>query len=156
MMQNRIWFGVLLLILFTGCGDNKKNAVPLVDNLPQQSSSVLQSDDVEDDLNAKNVLDYRGLYSGALPSANGMLNEVTLQIADSTYIITEKSASGEIVRKRGKYVWNDIGTTISLIEQDERISFFVSENSLFILDKDGNRILGTDKVEYQLTKKNNK
>ncbi|WP_417362655.1 copper resistance protein NlpE N-terminal domain-containing protein [Galbibacter sp.] len=120
----------------------------------QQASQNLPIGD-----NSQNSLDWNGVYRGLLPCADcpGILMELELN-TDLTYKLSYQyqEATPEVFTEKGVFEWNDSGSKITLIEDDQsnHRRFQVGENQLFSLDGDGNRITG-ELAEMYILKKNN-
>lgn len=97
--------------------------------------------------NSQNSLDWSGVYRGLLPCADceGILTELELH-TDLTYKLSYQyqGASPEVISQSGVFKWNDAGSKITLIGEDQQVerSYLVGENQLFSLDGQGNRITG--------------
>jgi heat shock protein HslJ len=146
-----------LFFLVVSCAKKDKNET--TDTRVVDSTEVV----VNDDHNAKNSLDYIGVYEGILPCADCEGIETILQLEnDESYILNTiylvktkhinktKKSNNEV---RGVYTWNDAGNTIVLsgIENAPN-QFFVGENYLTQLDMDGNKIEGDLAEKYVLQK----
>lgn len=149
---------VTLFFLVLSCAKKDKNET--TDTMVVDSTEVV----VNDDHNARNSLDYMGVYEGILPCADCEGIETILQLEnDESYILNTiylvktkhinktKKSNNEV---RGVYTWNDAGNTIVLsgIENAPN-QFFVGENYLIQLDMDGNKIEGDLAEKYVLQKK---
>lgn len=88
---------------------------------------------------AQIALDYAGTYKGVLDL--GTPDSVTVTLKENSYTVSTKAAQGEgsIRRTLGKYSWNEEGNTITLEGVEDYNRFFVAENALILLDKDGNK-----------------
>ncbi|MFN2373271.1 MAG: copper resistance protein NlpE N-terminal domain-containing protein [Cyclonatronaceae bacterium] len=106
--------------------------------------------------NAANSLDWHGTYTGVLPCADceGISTTLTLN-ADETYHLISVylgREDGEF-HSRGTFSWNEAGNTVRLIDIDSGSGLYlVTENRLFYLDTDGNRITGDLAGRYILQK----
>lgn len=121
----------------------------------EQSASEEMSDEFYDMHNARIALDYVGSYSGVLPCADceGIRTEVIL--VDESQFIRKTQYIGQddmVFEESGIYTWDEAGNTITLEGADEPNQYFVSENRIFHLDKDGNRIEGELAEKYILKK----
>ena len=111
----------------------------------EQSASEEMPPEFYDMHNARIALDYVGSYSGVLPCADceGIRTEVIL--VDESQFIRKTQYVGQdnmVFEESGIYTWDEAGNTITLEGADEPNQYFVSENRIFHLDKDGNRIEG--------------
>ena len=120
------------------------------------NSSNTNTDNVH---NARNSLDYDGIYRGVLPCADceGINSTVYLN-RDNTFKITETYVGkGEnSFDTSGTFSWNKAGNTITLKtpNSSEKRSYFVGENTLTQLDQTGNKIEGNLAANYILSKDN--
>jgi heat shock protein HslJ len=109
--------------------------------------------------NAKNSLDYIGMYKGVVPCADCEGIETTLWLDYNNFVLItnylgkKSKAESEF---RGSYIWNNEGNTIILkgIENAPN-HYFVGENYLKQLDMDRNKIEGDLAEKYMLQKKSN-
>ena len=103
--------------------------------------------------NARNALDWMGVYRGVLPCADceGIETVIILR-GDGNYTSQSKylGRSDEIFSSQGRIEWNAAGHTITLPEQDVR--YFVAENRLIHLARDGSHIQGALASQYTLNK----
>ena len=117
------------------------------------------NENIDNAHNAKNSLDYDGIYRGVLPCADceGIKSTVYLN-RDSTFKITETYVGkGEnSFDTSGTFSWNKAGNTITLktANASENRSYFVGENTLTQLDQSGNKISGNLAANYILSKDN--
>ncbi len=121
----------------------------------EQSASEEMPPEFYDMHNARIALDYVGTYSGVLPCADceGIRTEVIL--VDESQFIRKTQYVGQddmVFEESGIYTWDEAGNTITLEEADEPNQYFVSENRIFHLDMDGNRIEGELEEMYILKK----
>lgn len=124
----------------------------------QPDSATLQGSDtvtvVDDEHNAMNSLDYKGVYKGILPTASGSGMDVMIELADSTYNkkILYVGKGDKAFYTKGAYSWNKEGNTITLEGEEKPNQYFVGENTLTQLDVDGNKIKGEIEEDYILRK----
>jgi len=143
-----------LFFLVLSCAKKDKNET--TDTMVVDSTEVV----VNDDHNAKNSLDYMGMYQGILPCADCEGIETSLLLEDdknyllkTNYLGKKNSATKEV---RGVYSWNKEGNTIILAGVENAPNrYFVGENYLKQLDMDGNEIEGDLAERYVLQKKSN-
>lgn len=150
MFKQSVTKGLALMavwLLVTGC-DNAAKQTP--SDTPAQS--VIQSGDTAH--NARISLDWAGTYQGMLPCADceAINTKVTLN-ADSSYQLEQVyvGKSAQVFTEQGRFNWSDAGNTV-LLEADDPVQFFVAENQLFMLDKQGKRIEGDLAARYRLEK----
>lgn len=107
-----------------------------------------------DEHNAKNSLDYIGIYKGFLPCADCEAIETTIALNEDSYIkeTVYKGKSNEVFKETGKYTWNEAGNTITLSGSEAPNQYFVGEGMLFHLDADGNRVEGDLADSYRLSR----
>jgi len=108
--------------------------------------------------NARLSLDYYGTYHGVLPCGDCEGIEITIQLMEDSRFtkITQylgKSKS-EKFRAEGKFEWDKSGFVVQFIGLDFPNKYFVGENILFQLDREGKRITGDMASEYILRKIN--
>ena len=108
--------------------------------------------------NSKNSLDWEGTYEGTLPCADceGIKTTLTL-FSDGTFKRTQEylGKNGTPFTDNGKFEWNEAGSVISLIDNNDNQKYKVGENQLFHLDNTGNQIKGNLSEKYILSKTNN-
>ncbi|ELR66269.1 Lipoprotein [Photobacterium marinum] len=124
----------------------------VTENQPQ----VEQLISVDNAHNARNSLDWNGVYHGILPCADCSGIETTLELRfDGTYMLNEKylgKKDGEF-KTEGKFNWNAAGNAIAVpSDSEDAVRYFVAENQLFRLDKDGLRVTGELADAYTLKK----
>ncbi|PSU30510.1 copper resistance protein NlpE [Photobacterium lutimaris] len=105
---------------------------------------------------ARNALDWDGTYTGILPCADceGIKTELIVK-KDGTFILTEVylGKEGNAFEYEGSFNWNTAGNTIALPGAgDGAVQYFVGENQLFRLDREGNRVEGDLASHYVLRK----
>ncbi|MGX9985684.1 copper resistance protein NlpE N-terminal domain-containing protein [Soonwooa purpurea] len=145
-----------------------KNALKKLRNISLLSVSIITlsltsckstpKSSFSDEHNAKNSLDYNGIYNGVLPCADcdGIATSVYIN-KDNTYVLKQnyQGKSTTTILEEGSYSWNNEGNTITLkpkTKNGQTLKFFISENRIFMLDQDGKRITGSLKDHYTLTK----
>ena len=135
------------------CGGNTQK------NQEEDKASVSEFSDIAkqvsgDEHNAKNSLDYKGVYSGTTPAADCPGIKVVITLSDSTYTKTMEyiDRAGKATEEKGKYVWNEKGNTITLEGASAPNQYFVGENTLTQLDMEGNKITGDLAEKYILKK----
>ena len=133
------------------CGGNaqkNQDEKPAVDEFSEIAKNV------NDGHNAKNSLDYKGVYTGKVPTASGEGMIVSVTIEDSTYVKTiEYVGKKDKFEEKGKYTWNAEGNTVILDGvKDSPNKYFVGENTLTQLDMEGNKITGELADQYILKK----
>jgi len=110
---------------------------------------------IADTHTAKNSLDYKGTYKGALPCADCDSIAVSLTLGDSDYTKTDtyhKNGKTSSFESKGTYSWDANGNIISLDGTDAPNKYFVGENYLTQLDINGNEITGDFAAMYVLKK----
>lgn len=148
-MKKLFIVAIAATLALVACGNKNKQ---VQDDKSVQDTSVLQQ--AVDSHNAKNSLDYKGTYTGRIPSASGEGILVAITLGDSTYVkkieyVNKKNSASE---EKGTYTWNEAGNTITLKGSDAPNQYFVGENTLSQLDMDGNTITG-DLAEMYILKK---
>lgn len=112
---------------------------------------------VDDKHNAMNSLDYQGTYSGTIPAADcpGIKVVITLN-PDNTYIKTSEflETKEKPTKEEGKYTWNESGNIVTLQGAEAPNQCFVGENTLSLLDIEGNKMTGPNAESYILIKLN--
>jgi uncharacterized lipoprotein NlpE involved in copper resistance len=135
--------------LMYSCGGNTQKPQEQVE---QVVSEITQTVDMH---NPKNSLDYKGTYTGKVPTAGGDGMLVTIELGENTY--TRKTEyvnrKHEVFEEKGNFTWNVAGNTITLEGiKDSPNKYFVESNALVQLDMDGNRITG-DLADMYILKK---
>jgi len=109
--------------------------------------------------NARNALDWAGVYRGVLPCADcpGIDIAVVLR-ADGTYVEQTKyrERGDAVFIAEGAFAWNAAGSAVALAEAGaggQTVQYFVAENRLIRLALDGSRIGGALADRYVLEKK---
>lgn len=142
----------LIAAMFQGCSSCNKNSP-----LKEGETVITKTTVVTDGHNSRNSLDYWGTYRGTIPCADcdGIQMKITLN-RDGSYIFHSTylgKPSRQEVEARGTYTWNSAGNTITLSGiTDSPSQFRVGENTLTMLDMEGNRITGDLADQYILKK----
>ncbi len=146
--MNKLIFILITAIVILGMSCGRQST--------EQSESEEMPPEFYDMHNARIALDYVGSYSGVLPCADceGIVTEVIL-VDESQFIRkTQYLGHGEMIfEETGIYTWGEAGNTITLEGADEPNRYFVSENRIFHLDMDGNKIEG-ELADMYILKKN--
>jgi heat shock protein HslJ len=119
-------------------------------------SKTTKSTMTTDSHNSQNSLDWDGIYGGTLPCADceGIQKTIYLN-KDLTYKLKIKylGKQDSATEYTGKFTWNSQGNTITFNDEGgQTSSYFVGENALTELDKDGNKMAGELANKYILTK----
>lgn len=120
----------------------------------RQAAANAEQGIVPDTHNARNSLDWIGTYEGMLPCADcqGILLKITLN-EDGTFTKTvaylEKS---DIFIVQGTFTWDETGNIVVLNDKGSLEMLRIGENTLTILDHDGNAMTGESAESYVLTK----
>lgn len=153
-MKTKIATLLILSLLIVSCA--KKEKEEATQEIVADSTEIV----VNDEHNAKNSLDYIGMYQGVVPCADCEGIETLLTLEDETnyvlktnYLGKKKISTNEV---RGVYSWNEAGNTIILSGIENAPNrYFVGENYLKQLDMDGNKIEGDLAESYVFQKKSN-
>lgn len=147
--MKKLLFMIAAVGLLYSCGGNKpKEEKASVDEFSEIAKNVTDAH------NAKNSLDYKGTYTGKLPTASGEGMVVSITLSDSSFVkVTEYVGKKNKFEEKGKYTWNKEGNTVTLEGvKDAPSKYFVGENTLTQLDMDGNKITG-DMADMYILKK---
>lgn len=144
---------MLLVVFFFALSCNKKDTTEADNETLNDSTEVVMNDDH----NAKNSLDYIGIYQGIVPCADCEGIETNLHLEDdknyvlkTKYLGKKEATTNEL---RGIYSWSKEGNTITLSGNEKGASqYFVGENFLKQLDLKGNKIEGDLAEKYVLQK----
>ncbi|HQV35060.1 MAG TPA: copper resistance protein NlpE N-terminal domain-containing protein [Flavobacterium sp.] len=144
-----------IAILFFSVGCTKKTKTEATNEILNDSTTII----VIDEHNAKNSLDYIGMYKGIVPCADCEGIETILNLRDeSNFVLTTHylgKKDSKINELKGTYTWNKEGNTVVLSGIENGPSqYFVSENYLTQLDLEGNKITGDLASKYVLEKQN--
>lgn len=130
-----------------GCGNQKSR---------NQPKSEEKESRVPDMHTSQIALDFVGVYKGIVPCADCEGIETTIELkADETFEVKTVylGKSDEVFTVSGHYHWNDDGRSIHLhgVESGSPY-YFVGENQLIQLDREGSRITGELAERYVLKK----
>lgn len=147
-----------IILLTLSCQQNSKKEDIIVDDemFEDMNEETILEEDFADSHTSQNSLDYWGTYSGILPCADCEGIELIIELnPDFTY--TKKTnylgkGNDKAIETSGTYSWNEAGNTITLAGEEAPNQYFVGENILFHLDRDGNRITGDLAEKYTLNK----
>lgn len=138
------------------CGGN---AQKVKEGEVEEKASISEFEEIaqgmEDEHSARNSLDYQGTYTGKIPAASAPGINIVITLSDSTYVKTSEfeGKKDSKYENKGKYVWNEAGNTITLLDSDrDPDQYFVGENTLIMLDMEGKRIAG-DLAEMYIFRK---
>jgi uncharacterized lipoprotein NlpE involved in copper resistance len=119
------------------------------------SGSCLSNKMIDKDHNARNSLDWDGVYTGTIPSASGPGIDVRLRLNnDQSFELNYKylDRTGSPVNWTGSFKWDDTGSIITLDVIDAPPHYRVAQNKLTQLDMKGKRISGKLADNYVLNK----
>ncbi len=150
------WLPVTALLLVSGCATPGADSTQLPPApQPAQTEAGASAElpyNPDPAHNARNALDWAGIYHGVLPCADcpGIDTVVTLTM-DGTFRLQTRYVDRDerVFEERGEFTWNDAGNTVTLPGAQGR-SFFVGENHLVQLAQDGSRITGELADNYLL------
>jgi len=145
--MKKLFIVVAAISLMYSCGGNMQKTNEQVKDEPTAQ--------VVDEHNAKNSLDYKGTYKGEIPAADAPGIIISITLSDNTYVKTMKyvDRGDKTFEEKGDYTWNAEGNTIKLMgAKDSPDQYFVGENTLTMLDMDGNKITG-DMADLYILKK---
>ena len=109
--------------------------------------------------NARNSLDWAGIYTGVIPSAGGDGIDVKITLTtDETYTVEYQyiGKGDDIFTSTGTFSWKPDGNTIILDNEGEDgfpPYYKLGENTLTHLDLEGNIITGDLADDYVLKKR---
>jgi uncharacterized lipoprotein NlpE involved in copper resistance/heat shock protein HslJ len=122
----------------------------------QTEKAAKTEDSLADSHNAKNSLDYIGIYKGILPCADcqGLNTEIAINENNTFSIKTKYEGKGnKTFELKGNFIWNKAGNVIILRDvKNAPNKYFVGENTLTQLDMSGKKITGSLADEYILSK----
>lgn len=151
-------FGILLAVAFlASCGSSKKEENATNGEVEVATEEVVVSTDTlvsPDKSNAQSALDYEGTYEGIIPSASGSGIKIVINLTGKNYTKDESyvGVKNSDTHTSGTYTWNDAGNVITLQNDEKPNQYFVGENTLTMLNMDGQKVTGDIGKEYILHK----
>lgn len=159
-MKKVLFIAAIAALAFSACGNKTKNDTEAaIDRASDKVENAADKavDGAKDLMhNAKSSLDFYGEYEGTIPAADAPGIKTTIKLnKDNTY--TRKMVfvdrKDNIPEEKGNFTWNADGNIITLNGAKEANKYFVSENRLYALDTNGQRITGDLADKYILKKK---
>lgn len=146
----KILITILSLFFFVAC-----NTVTTADDEAKALKNVEQreADNPESLHTTENAVDWHGVYGGSL-EINGERQNVSLTLDLDNSWHGKFGAAGSEYNESGTFTWIENGSVVQL-EGVEYLpgKFFVGENFISQLEKDGHRIMDDLDGIYTLTKK---
>src|SRR5690606_9515171 len=102
-------------------------------------------------------VDWAGVYEGVIPCADcpGIEHRLTLEPSGTYQLVTRYLERSPAPRRvKGRFTWNEAGSTIQLDQASYGLRFQVGENRLWMLDPAGERISGPLAEHFILNKRN--
>lgn len=121
------------------------------------NSQKTRQNPVPDMHTSQTSIDYDGIYRGTLPCADcGGIKTTIYLNKDHSYKLVEEYLSNtpQKFESTGKFTWSKDGQVITLNSNGGTRKYFVGENTLTMLDKEGNKITSALAPNYILTKNN--
>lgn len=151
--MTRYTFSIFTIAVLLAFGCSRR------DSGEQKTAKDIEPDPFEINLsdmhNARNSIDYGGIYKGVLPCADCDGIETVLQINyDGTFLKQTRylGKSDKVFEEDGAFFWQDCGNIIVLDGVTPPSQYFVSENYVIHLDVYGERITGDLSDFYILEK----
>lgn len=141
------WWMIFLISVLFGCSSSTQNS--------NEKAISDVKEQVIDAHNARNSLDYQGTYTGIIPGYDNKTVNIRVVLTEREYIlhITPLKENAETIVQKGRYTWNKDGSVITLIGVKGTLSaYFVAENQLRQLDKNGKQHVGEGAANYILRK----
>jgi len=104
---------------------------------------------------SRDSLDWAGVYTGTIPSADGPGINVRMKIdKDNTYELTYEYLKnpGNVFTETGSFTWDDTGNIIHIDIANAPSYYKAAKNKLIQLDMEGKPITGKLADNYILTK----
>ncbi len=146
-------FSIVTIAVLLAFGCNRRDAGE------QRTENEAEPDPFEINLadmhNARNSIDYGGVYTGVLPFADCEGIETVLHVNyDGTFLRQTRylGKSEEAFEEKGVFYWQDCGNIIVLDGLTSPNQYFVSENYVIHLDVNGQRVTGDLRDRYILEK----
>lgn len=148
-MKKIIILSAAALVAFSSCANrNSKKAKDAAANQTEQAAAAA------DTHNSRNSLDFEGVYTGTMPCADcpGIKVNVTIDRDGNWSKTMAYLDTPNIFASQGIYTWDDSGSRIMLTDGESTEMYSVGENTLTLLDQDGNEITGDLAAMYVLNK----
>ena len=152
-MEYNVWLmkKILLMMFIMGmllsCSSSKQGG--------SEKATADTREQVMDAHNARNSLDYQGTYTGIIPGYDCKTLSISVVLTEREYVlrITPLKENAETIVQKGEYTWDKNGSVITLVGVKGISSkYFVAENQLRQLDKNGKQYVGDNAVNYILRK----
>jgi uncharacterized lipoprotein NlpE involved in copper resistance len=106
--------------------------------------------------NARNALDYYGIYKGVLPCADCEGIETEIELSSENLFVKKTKYLGKegdnIFEEKGIFEWNEDGNIITLKGIEPPNMYFAGENTITHLDLQGQKVTGALQELYILRK----
>lgn len=145
-MKRMIWMMLLMGVLLS-CSSSKQNH--------NENVVVDTQEQVIDGHNARNSLDYQGVYTGTIPGYSSKAVNIVIVLTDREYTLrmTPLKENAETIVQKGAYIWDKSGSIITLVGvKGTPAKYFVGENQLRQLDANSKQHVGKDASHYILRK----
>jgi uncharacterized lipoprotein NlpE involved in copper resistance len=152
-------FYIFMILSMLSCKDQEEPSNTIENSDNKETGVNLQEPEFNDAHTSRNSLDWKGTYTGVLPSEDceGIDTSISLN-KEQTYLLklrylgTPEKESKEFIAE-GKFAWDENGNNITLEgAKDGSRKFKVGENFLMPLDKNGKEIEGIPGNNYKLFK----
>jgi uncharacterized lipoprotein NlpE involved in copper resistance len=152
-------FYIFMILSILSCKDEEdpSKSIENVDN--KGTGANLQEPVTIDAHTSRNSLNWKGIYTGVLPSEDCEGIDTSIRLNnDQTYLLklrylsTPEKERKEFISE-GKFTWDENGNNITLEgAKDESRKFKVGENFLMPLDENAKEIKGIPGNNYKLLK----
>ncbi|WP_027125584.1 copper resistance protein NlpE [Gelidibacter mesophilus] len=139
---------ITVVFIMTSCNSEKKKETQISEEPQLEAVEMEATGD-----NSRTSLDWDGTYEGEVPCADCEgIKTIVIINSDKTYTIQETYLGKETtpIETKGTFEWDDQGQRILL--SNDRNPYFVGENTLTLLDSEGNKNNG-DLQEFYVLKK---
>lgn len=147
-IMKRLLILSLIALTAASCGNCRQKRAE------RKAAAAAEQSMITPDHNARNSLDWAGTYEATLPCADcpGILLKITLN-EDGTFAKTVAYLERpNIFATQGTFTWDETGNVVTLDDNGSLEMLRVGENTLTILDLEGNAITGESAEYYILTK----
>jgi len=178
-MTRKLIIALALLIALGGCAPGAPPTQPPAAQPPAQTPPPVEVATEEPpahhgNANARNNLDWQGVYQGVVPAASGMgiRVQVSLRYDDTlggVFSLTHEHLDGDMALpeiadgsweewvsrvgfESGTFEWDETGNVIRLDVNDWPPYFFVGEGRIYQMDMSGQRITGELADNYMLSR----